>query len=80
VGLNQVAQPRTLPILLHHEILRFREALYTCAKLLGKLVYAFRFASSLEHHALYDSKMILRPMSKLAHQECAVFFPALQFY
>ena len=79
VGAHEVAQPCSLPVLLHHEVLRFRQPLNALIELLHKLVHAFGLASSLQRHPFYDCELVLGAVRKLAHQKRGMFLAAFEF-
>ena len=78
MGADKVAEPCSLPVLLHHKILRFRQTLNALIKLLHELVDTCDLTRSLSRHPLHDSKLVLGAVGKLSHQERGVFLAALE--
>ena len=76
---HQIAQPCSLPILAHHEILQFCQALDALAELLHELINGSALTSCLQRHPLHDRKLVLRAVGELAHQELGVLLPPLEF-
>src|SRR5262245_32849102 len=76
--LDQVAQPSSLPVLAHHEVLRFRQSLNALTELLDELINACGLARRLQGHPLHDGELVLGTVGELLHQERGVFLATLK--
>ena len=75
----QIAEPRSLPVLAHHQILRFRQSLDALTELFHELINARALACCLRRHALHDRELVLGSMGEFAHQELRMLLSQLEF-